>query len=294
MMWDRKALKQRAKEKFKANYWKCVLIGLLLSLIMGGHAGGSGSFGSGAQYGFHPDTEETIEMGKDQDEGKETDTISDGSFDMSMSEDGTLVILDEEGNEVQLGNAAIAAVAVAVLIGVILVFLVVFILVGILDAFVINPFQVGCYRFFYKNLSEPARISNLGYGFDNNYKETAKTMFFRDLYLVLWSMLLIVPGIVKGYEYMMIPYLLADDPTMTKEKAFEESRRMMTGQKWNAFVLDLSFIGWNILSLFTCGLLSVFYVNPYKMSAHAALYETLKYGYNESSEGMVTDTQMTV
>ena len=175
MMWDRKALKQRAKEKFKANYWKCVLIGLLLSLIMGGHAGGSGSFGSGAQYGFHPDTDKTVETGEDLDEGKETDEISEVSFD---SEDGTLVILDEEGNEVQLGNAAIAAVAVAVLIGVLLVFLVVFVLVTILDAFVINPFQVGCYRFFYKNLSEPARISNLGYGFDNNYKETAKTMFF--------------------------------------------------------------------------------------------------------------------
>ena len=280
MMWDRKALKQRAKEKFKANYWKCVLIGLMFSMIAGGHAGGSG-FGSGAHYGFHPDTEKIVETSEDPDEGKETETIPEVSFD---SEDGTLVILDDEGNEVQLGNAALAAVAVAVLIGVIIVFLVVFVLVTILDAFVINPFQVGCCRFFYRNLSEPARISNLGYGFDNNYKETAKTMFFRDMYLVLWSMLLIIPGIVKGYEYMMIPYLLADDPSMTKEKAFAESRRMMTGQKWNAFVLDLSFIGWSILSVFTCGLLSVFYVNPYKMSAHAALYETLKYGYNESSE----------
>ena len=287
MMWDRKTLKQRAKEKFKANYWKCVLIGLLLSIIMGGSSGGS-SFGTMAQPGFQPGTEETEEI-EAIDAGEDSDTIAEGSFDMSMSEDGKLIVTDESGNAKELGNAGIAAVAVAVLIGVLLVFLVVFLLVLVLDTFIINPFQVGCYRFFYKNLSEPAKISNLGYGFDNNYKETAKTMFLRDLYLMLWSMLLIIPGIVKGYEYMMIPYLLADDPSMTKEKAFAESRRMMTGQKWNAFVLDLSFIGWSILSIFTLGLLNIFYVNPYKMSAHAALYETLKYGYNGSMQVQKTE-----
>ena len=114
-------------------------------------------------------------------------------------------------------------------------------------------------------------------GVENNYKNIAKTMFFRDLYTVLWSMLFIIPGIVKSYEYQMIPYLLADNPQMTKEEAFAESKRMMQGQKWNAFVLDLSFIGWDILSGMTMGILGIFYVQPYKDGTHAALYEALRY-----------------
>lgn len=87
----------------------------------------------------------------------------------------------------------------------------------------------------------------------------------------------IIPGIVKSYEYQMIPYLLADNPQMTKEEAFAESKRMMQGQKWNAFVLDLSFIGWDILSGMTMGILGIFYVQPYKDGTHAALYEALRY-----------------
>jgi len=90
-----------------------------------------------------------------------------------------------------------------------------------------------------------------------------------------------VPGIVKAYEYRMIPYLMAEDPTMTKDRAFAESKRMMTGQKWNTFVLDLSFIGWYILSAFTLGILAVFYVAPYQCLTSAALYEKLRYGTPE-------------
>ena len=76
----------------------------------------------------------------------------------------------------------------------------------------------------------------------------------------------------------MIPYLLAEHPDMPKDQAFAMSRQMMKGQKWKAFVLDLSFLGWSILSLFTLGILGLFYVNPYKYSTKAALYETLRYG----------------
>ena len=83
---------------------------------------------------------------------------------------------------------------------------------------------------------------------------------------------------IKAYEYRMIPYLLADNPSMSQEEAFALSREMMKGQKWKTFVLDLSFIGWDILSIFTGGILSMFYVQPYKMMTNAALYEALAYG----------------
>ncbi|MBQ4270631.1 MAG: DUF975 family protein, partial [Clostridiales bacterium] len=71
------------------------------------------------------------------------------------------------------------------------------------------------------------------------------------------------------------PYIMSEDPTMNYKDALAESKRLMTGNKWKAFVLDLSFIGWDILSVFTFGLLSTFYVAPYKLSTRAALYKEL-------------------
>ena len=161
----------------------------------------------------------------------------------------------------------------------------------LLDVFICNPIEVGCKRFYVRNLNESAQVGNVGFAFDNHYKNITKTMFFRDLYTILWTMLFIIPGIVKSYEYQMIPYLLAENPQMSREQAFAESKRMMSGQKWRAFVLDLSFIGWNILSAITLGILGIFYVQPYMDATHAALYEALRYGtpygapMNDASNG---------
>lgn len=74
----------------------------------------------------------------------------------------------------------------------------------------------------------------------------------------------------------MIPYILGETPNITKEEAFALSRIMMTGNKWNAFVLDLSFLGWYILTGLTFGILGIFYVNPYVKQTNAALYQKLK------------------
>jgi uncharacterized membrane protein len=63
---------------------------------------------------------------------------------------------------------------------------------------------------------------------------------------------------------------------MDKDEAFARSKEMMTGQKWNAFVLDLSFFGWHLLGIFTCGLLQIFYINPYQQLTNAELYEALR------------------
>jgi uncharacterized membrane protein len=103
-------------------------------------------------------------------------------------------------------------------------------------------------------------------------------MCCRTIFLILWSLLLIIPGIVKYYEYLMVPYLLAENPYLSREEAFAESKRMMDGEKWNAFVLDLSFLGWILLSELTAGLVGVFYVNPYVNGTHAALFEALRFG----------------
>lgn len=145
-----------------------------------------------------------------------------------------------------------------------------------LDIFFFNPLEVGGKGFFNVDLYRPASMSELGSGFRGDYWNTVKTMFFKKLYTFLWSLLLVIPGIVKSYEYMMIPYLLSENPNMPMSEAFARSKEMMQGEKWNAFVLDLSFILWHCLGLITFGIVEVFYVRPYVELTHAGLYGALK------------------
>ena len=74
----------------------------------------------------------------------------------------------------------------------------------------------------------------------------------------------------------MIPYILAENPKIQRKKAFKLSKKMMKGNKWKTFILDLSFLGWELLSIFTFGLLNIFYINPYKVATTVELYEVLK------------------
>ena len=140
----------------------------------------------------------------------------------------------------------------------------------------VNPFEVGVNKFRLNALKDKGNVSDMGMGFDVSYKRNVKVLFFRDLYVMLWLLLFIIPGIVKIYEYRMIPYLLADNPNMSKQEAFRNSKAMMKGNKWRAFVLDLSFILWDILGIITLGIVSVLWVDPYKQLTDAALYNALK------------------
>lgn len=140
----------------------------------------------------------------------------------------------------------------------------------------VNPFEVGVNKFRLNALKDKGYVSDMGMGFDVSYKRNVKVLFFRDLYIMLWLLLFIIPGIVKIYEYRMIPYFLADNPNMSKQEAFGMSKAMMKGNKWRAFVLDLSFILWDILGVITFGIVSVLWVDPYKQLTDAALYNALK------------------
>ena len=78
----------------------------------------------------------------------------------------------------------------------------------------------------------------------------------------------------------MIPYILAENPKMDRKEVFKKSKEMMKGNKWRTFILDVSFIGWIILSVLTGGLLGIFYVNPYRVATSVELYEKLKLNEN--------------
>ena len=95
------------------------------------------------------------------------------------------------------------------------------------------------------------------------------------VYVFLWSMLLLIPGCIKAYSYAMTPFILKDNPEMKNNAAIEESMRMMDGHKLELFLLDLSFIGWALLSLLTCGI-GFLWLTPYMNMARVNFYEDLK------------------
>ena len=104
------------------------------------------------------------------------------------------------------------------------------------------------------------------------------TMILCKIYTWLWSLLLIIPGIVKAYSYAMTPYLLRDNEELEGNAAIEESMRMMSGHKWKLFCLDFSFIGWWILACLTLGI-GMLWLIPYQQTSRAAFYEELKAQY---------------
>lgn len=146
----------------------------------------------------------------------------------------------------------------------------------LLTIFLYGPLEVGAQNVLIRFREGDPDLRDVAVPFKVCYKNTVKTMFLRTLYIWLWSLLLIVPGIVKAYEYRMVPFLLAEDPAMSRQEAFAKSKEMMKGNKWHAFVMDWSFILWDILGICTLGIVELFYVAPYRALTNAELYHTLK------------------
>ena len=100
-------------------------------------------------------------------------------------------------------------------------------------------------------------------------------MILKTVYILLWTLLLIIPGIIKTYSYAMSEYIMHDNPEVSADEAIRQSMKMMKGKKMKLFLLDLSFIGWIILSLLTLGL-GFFILAPYIYTARTKFYLDLK------------------
>lgn len=143
--------------------------------------------------------------------------------------------------------------------------------------FVLLPLAVG-YSNSMRVLLETGdnRLTNnsfsLGFG---NWLHVVWGMILSTIYIFLWTLLLIIPGIIKSYSYALTPYILVEHPEMSANEAIEESMRLMDGHKFDLFYLQLSFIGWAILSILSLGL-GCFWLIPYQMTAQAAFYRDIK------------------
>ena len=96
-------------------------------------------------------------------------------------------------------------------------------------------------------------------------------LLLRNIFTALWSILLVIPGIIKSLGYSMTPFLMVENPNLTAKEAIKLSQEKMMGHKWELFCMSLSFIGWSILATLTGGIGYIF-LNPYMNAAYAAFY----------------------
>ncbi len=126
-------------------------------------------------------------------------------------------------------------------------------------------------------------LNDLFCGFTENFSGSLLVHLMVSLFTFLWSLLLIVPGIIKAYSYAMAPYILQDDHTKNWKQCIDESKEMMKGYRWQLFCLDMSFIGWYLLGMLCLGV-GVLFVTPYQMTARANFYVSLKEIHEQNND----------
>lgn len=193
------------------------------------------------------------------------------NFDMSG---GTNVGVTYAGQTIFSTNGGINEHFGAFLIGSAIYITIVAIIIAVLYFVVGSVIEVGISRFSMDMVDRAeAKIESL-FKYFNNWKTAAATKLLKTLYILLWSLLLFIPGIIANYSYAMTGYILAEHPELTASEAIERSKEMMSGNRFRLFCLQLSFIGWAILCTFTLGI-GYLWLNPYKQVATAAFYREI-------------------
>lgn len=141
--------------------------------------------------------------------------------------------------------------------------------------FLLYPLSVNLQKFFLNASAGNTSLSALVFTFKTNYLNVVKTEFKKYIFIFLWSLLLLIPGIIKSYQYFLVEYLMADNPGMDSSRALQLSKAMMDGNKWRAFVLSLSFILWILLAMIPFGL-GMFFLIPYVNATYTQFYLELK------------------
>ena len=147
---------------------------------------------------------------------------------------------------------------------------------SIITVFVAGPISVGEKRYFLEGTQYRFDINNILHGFTcGKYLNVVFTNLLVNIFTALWTLLFIIPGIVKGYAYAMTPYILAENPNIKPMQAINLSCRMTKGHKLDLFVLGFSFIGWYMLGALAFGIGTAFVV-PYDRATHAQFYLALR------------------
>lgn len=319
---NRSLLKEHAKQALKRNFWMAMLVCFLGGLLGGnwtglGKSGGSVNFNfanslpssgsSSTNNNFNDEdiyfsalngsssnpTEmmlEAIEASIKEAKGGE-DFYYD--YDNSLSEEENVKaffkdVLDYFNiTEEKIVQGLFFGIAIFLIVFIV-IWLVIMVFQFLLGSFIGAPIGVGLRRYFMKNRLGQSSFDDLFSSFSGgHYMDTVKTMFSSNIRIWGWSLLFYFPGLVKFYEYYFVPYIMAENPTISKERARELSSQMSSGHKWQMFVLNLSFLGWGmlfvlevlVLGIISCGILAVpgvlliYPLVAYQNATYAELYE---------------------
>ncbi len=287
-MWNRKELKTKAKGAVKRNRWLCVLVSLAVALpmLVSSYISTKAVKNNIDVEGIvqsltgdvleNPEVEELIDYLNSMDEEAfsqfcaENDInsqedleewITEQLMQMSIMEDPEAYIMNVLASVVPAIKVSLKSSGVSLVV----------------EILVFSVIEVGACIFFIRNSRENAQANCLFDGFKSErYGTIVVAKLLVRLYEFLWGLLFLIPGLIKHYEYYMIPYILADHPEIDRKEAFARSKQMMQGNKWKTFVLELSFIGWYILNGLTANLLNILWIAPFKNQTGAELYLALK------------------
>lgn len=316
-MWTRAELKNRAKMCLSRYYWAAFLVSLIFAIL-------SGFDGSNAYAQRITSYLEQNESGNSQTDQRSLipgelggDGSLSGNTRSGLASGIELVPGLGDAYGPGAGNAGSMVASnlfYRLFAGAVVVIVIISVVIGI---FVQPLFEIGRNRFYMESrvTGQSAGIGKLFWGFSNGYLKLVGTQFLRSLitegivflcmapglltlafnrFLIdgMGSVVLMSCGAVVGtcfsiyfqYCYLMVPYILAENPDMKAREALRLSKEMMDGQKWNAFVLGLSFLGWQLLGTLLCGI-GTFFVQPYVDATFAELYAVLRGPYSGRLNG---------
>ncbi len=253
-MFDRKLYKEEAKSFLKKHYWKAFIVTLILGLLVGGRG-------------------RAVTSGVDQ-------LPLDGYYKEygyeSALEDSYYEFKEEVRNIGPFMKVALAGLGA---------FAIIFSIVASIISTIID---VGGAKFFVEGIRGDANIGYLGFPFGGaRLWSVFITQFLVKFYTFLWTLLFIIPGIIKSYEYSMVKYIKADNPELNTKESIALSKKLTHGHKMDLFVLDLSFIGWLLLGGMAC-VVGVLFVTPYIHSTWAVAYNKLRANYEGKEIGGMT------
>jgi len=296
-MIERKVLKGKAKKVVKGNYWRIIAVCFIVAFITGSYS----------QVG-------TLSLFTTRNERAELESVVENDVVSKMGNNNMQVIMNilntinneedsakaetEKRNQERFSRGVFSLLfnnitdSDSVVFGVLniinegifkgsvvkgLMMLIGTVIMVVFWFFISNLARVGESRFFMESsfYDKTAMRRVLLPIMVKRWLNSCTVMFFTALYQWLW-MITIVGGLIKIQSYRMVPYIVAENPNIKHKDAITLSRAMMDGYKWQAFKMDLSFIGWNVLGIASLGLLSIFYVNPYQKATETQFYFTVR------------------
>ena len=229
-MWTREELKIRAKNVLRGCFWSAVVVALITGILTGSFSSSRSNVQNAREINYNE-----IQSGGESLVDSATQMITGSGH-------------QTENLLARMAGMSFGLVFLGVGISVMLLGLAFGILVG-------SPIEVGASRFFMRTREESTGMGELFWAFrQGQFWHIVLIMLVMKVKIFLWGLLFVIPGIVKSYEYRMVPYILAENPNLQMSEVFALSREMTMNQKMNIFVLDLSFIPWQLLSSVTLGL----------------------------------------